>query len=609
MKSRGKRTPCQCKHGLHGLARGLGGVDRKRLFEQRKRFKAAFLQREGARLEKDRPAEPRFQRVRFVAGESEEPVEIPGGEIAPAEQERHLGGVDRADEAHLRVVRGRGHRGVEVGKSAGREGLSASQRGVARLEDAGESAAGQRERVARIRLEQALEVLAGLARRGGGARVRPLEQGEARRVDPVARGGRGHEGASKREEDRDAVHGVARKGTPSRRVTHVENPRDFPGPTLTSPRACGLWGAARRPRMISVKVTQLTKRFGPVTALRGLDLTIEPGELFFLLGPSGCGKTTLLRSMAGFYLPEEGTIHFGDEDVTRLPPHKRNTGMMFQSYALWPHMSVAQNVAFGLEERKVPRAEIKRRVGAALESVHMGGYADRRPNQLSGGQQQRVALARALVIRPRCLLLDEPLSNLDARLRLEMRGEIRRVCKEFNLTTVYVTHDQKEALSIADRMAVLDGGRILQVGAPPEVYRRPVDRTVAHFIGETNFIEGTVRSVGGGRAVVDTPLGRFEGVPTAGASALAEGGAAILSIRPECLRLSANGSAGGGERINRVDCEVGEAVYLGEVAQYALLTAGAALKVFELNPRRLIQAGRKGVVASADPEDVAVLAG
>jgi iron(III) transport system ATP-binding protein len=265
--------------------------------------------------------------------------------------------------------------------------------------------------------------------------------------------------------------------------------------------------------MISIRVQQLTKRFGAVTALHQLDLTIEPGELFFLLGPSGCGKTTLLRSMAGFYIPEEGRILFGDEDVTRLAPHKRNTGMMFQSYALWPHMTVAENVAFGLEERKVAAGEIKRRVGEALESVRMGQYAERRPNQLSGGQQQRIALARALVIRPRCLLLDEPLSNLDAKLRLEMRTEIRRVCKEFKLTTVYVTHDQKEALSISDRMAILEGGRILQVGTPREVYKRPARKTVANFIGETDFLPGKVVSVGGGNLTVETAIGRFEGLP------------------------------------------------------------------------------------------------
>jgi iron(III) transport system ATP-binding protein len=360
---------------------------------------------------------------------------------------------------------------------------------------------------------------------------------------------------------------------------------------------------ARRSRMISVKVTNVTKRFGNVTALDGIDLTIQPGELFFLLGPSGCGKTTLLRSLAGFYIPDAGSIHFGSENVTTLPPHQRNTGMMFQSYALWPHMTVADNVAFGLEERRVPRNEINQRVRAALASVQMENYAARRPNQLSGGQQQRVALARALVIRPRCLLLDEPLSNLDARLRLEMRGEIRRVCKEFNLTTVYVTHDQKEALSIADRMAILAGGKILQVGAPREIYRRPTDRVVANFIGETNFIEGTIESVNGVRAVVSTALGRFVGVLTRIDQRPRDGAKATLSIRPECLHL---GQTLGGDA-NRLTCTVGDAVYLGEVAQYELRADDVALKVLELNPRQLIAAGRTGVVATVDPEDVAVL--
>jgi iron(III) transport system ATP-binding protein len=357
--------------------------------------------------------------------------------------------------------------------------------------------------------------------------------------------------------------------------------------------------------MISVKVTNLTKRFGNVTALDNLDLTIQPGELFFLLGPSGCGKTTLLRSMAGFYFPEAGSIFFGTENVTQVPPHQRNTGMMFQSYALWPHMTVAENVAFGLEERRVPRDEITQRVGEALESVKMGSFAARRPNQLSGGQQQRVALARALVIRPRCLLLDEPLSNLDARLRLEMRGEIRRVCKEFNLTTVYVTHDQKEALSIADRMAILDAGRVLQVGAPREIYRRPTDRVVANFIGETNFIDGEIESTNGVSAVVTTALGRFVGVLTRIDQRPRTGAKATLSIRPECLHLDQTVVGDS----NRMTCTVGDAVYLGEVAQYELRADAVVLKALELNPRQLIAAGRTGVVASVDPEDVAVLLG
>lgn len=355
-------------------------------------------------------------------------------------------------------------------------------------------------------------------------------------------------------------------------------------------------------RMISIRIQQLTKRFGTVTALHQLDLTIAPGELFFLLGPSGCGKTTLLRSLAGFYIPDEGQIFFGDEDVTRLAPHKRNTGMMFQSYALWPHMTVAQNVAFGLEERRVAKDEIKRRVGEALESVRMESYAERRPNQLSGGQQQRVALARALVIRPRCLLLDEPLSNLDAKLRLEMRAEIRRVCQEFKLTTVYVTHDQKEALSISDRMAILDGGRIRQVGSPREVYKRPVCKLVANFIGETDFIAGKIVSAGGGRATVETAVGRFEGVLGDPAATPAVGTAVTVSVRPECWTLSREAPAR-----NAVKGRIGEAVYLGEVAQYDFVTGGLTLNILELNPRFLDQSARGELFASAAPEDVVVL--
>ncbi|MSU24072.1 MAG: ABC transporter ATP-binding protein [Opitutus sp.] len=354
--------------------------------------------------------------------------------------------------------------------------------------------------------------------------------------------------------------------------------------------------------MISIRIQQLTKRFGTVTALHQLDLTIAPGELFFLLGPSGCGKTTLLRSLAGFYIPDEGQIFFGDEDVTRLAPHKRNTGMMFQSYALWPHMTVAQNVAFGLEERRVAKDEIKRRVGEALESVRMESYAERRPNQLSGGQQQRVALARALVIRPRCLLLDEPLSNLDAKLRLEMRAEIRRVCQEFKLTTVYVTHDQKEALSISDRMAILDGGRIRQVGSPREVYKRPVCKLVANFIGETDFIAGKIVSAGGGRATVETAVGRFEGVLGDPAATPAVGTAVTVSVRPECWTLSREAPAR-----NAVKGRIGEAVYLGEVAQYDFVTGGLTLNILELNPRFLDQSARGELFASAAPEDVVVL--
>jgi iron(III) transport system ATP-binding protein len=357
--------------------------------------------------------------------------------------------------------------------------------------------------------------------------------------------------------------------------------------------------------MISIQVKQLTKQFGSIVALHGLDLTINPGELFFLLGPSGCGKTTLLRTIAGFYIPEKGQILFGNDDVTHLEPHKRNTGMMFQSYALWPHMTVAENVAFGLEERKVPADEIKKRVGEALESVKMSKYADRKPNQLSGGQQQRIALARALVIRPRCLLLDEPLSNLDAKLRLEMRTEIRRVCKEFQLTTVYVTHDQKEALSVADRMAILESGHILQVGTPREVYKRPTRMTVANFIGETDFLPGKVLGMVGNYVTVETAVGKFDGVFGDATAVPAVGAEVTVSIRPECWELHRNA-----ESRNVVRGRIGQSTYLGEVAQYEFVTGnGTQLKIFERNPRFVDGASRGELYATVEPDDVVVLVG
>jgi iron(III) transport system ATP-binding protein len=354
--------------------------------------------------------------------------------------------------------------------------------------------------------------------------------------------------------------------------------------------------------MISITIDNLVKKFGENVALNGLNFRIEPGELFFLLGPSGCGKTTLLRNIAGFYIPEGGRILFGDDDVTHLPPHQRNTGMMFQSYALWPHMTVAQNVAFGLVERKVPKQETDQRVGEALESVRMSAYASRKIAQLSGGQQQRVALARALVIRPRCLLLDEPLSNLDAKLRLEMRTEIRRVCKAFGLTAIYVTHDQKEALSISDRMAILESGNIAQIGDPESVYRRPVSRVVADFIGETNFVPGTLVSADADGGVVETPIGRFQGVFSDPAWKPSAGDEVTLSIRPEAWTIR-SGTPGG----NAVAGRIGEAIYLGEVAQYQFQCADRSLKIFELNPRPSQRGADASLFASVDPEDVVIL--
>jgi iron(III) transport system ATP-binding protein len=273
--------------------------------------------------------------------------------------------------------------------------------------------------------------------------------------------------------------------------------------------------------------------------------------------------------------------------------------MMFQSYALWPHLSVFGNVAFGLEERRLPKAEVKARTEEALAAVQMAGLGERRIHQLSGGQQQRVALARAMVVRPRCLLLDEPLSNLDAKLRLEMRGEIRRICREFGLTAIYVTHDQGEALSIADRMAVLRQGRIEQIGTPRDIYRGPRSRFVADFMGETNFLEGRVVARANGEAQVETAVGTLTARAEEGAWPVGE--KATLSIRPESWRM---GSDGG------IACRVASRVYLGQTAQITVTpqaATGQTLRVLELNPR-FAGAENGGIVSlSVAPEEVVLL--
>jgi iron(III) transport system ATP-binding protein len=353
---------------------------------------------------------------------------------------------------------------------------------------------------------------------------------------------------------------------------------------------------------VAVTIRDLTIRFGSKVAVERVSLAIEPGELFLLLGPSGCGKTTLLRSVAGFVAPRagEGAIHFGDAEVTREPAHARNAGMVFQSFALWPHLSVFENVAFGLRERKVAKGELAARVEAALESTRMKGYGPRRIDELSGGEQQRVALARALVVRPRCLLLDEPLSNLDARLRETMRGEIRRLCKEHGLTTIYVTHDQKEALAVADRIGVMSAGRLLQVGPPADVYRRPRSRAVAAFLGETNLVRGRVVEASPSTLRVDTALGAIIAARTDGV-APTPGAEVWLSIRPECLRVV---GPGGGPNTLRGRQE--EVVYLGELAARRLRVGETSLSFFELNPRAGT-ASTDEVIVSVEPADVVVL--
>lgn len=352
--------------------------------------------------------------------------------------------------------------------------------------------------------------------------------------------------------------------------------------------------------MDAIHADSIIKDFGEVRALDGVSLRVEAGELFFLLGGSGCGKTTLLRCIAGLEEPTSGQIFFDGEDVTVLPTHKREAAMVFQSYALWPHMTVGQNIGFGLEERKVARNEIAERVKEVLEMVRMPGFEDRGIDQMSGGQQQRVSLARALVVKPKCLLLDEPLSNLDAQLRLEMRSEIRRIVKENGLTGVYVTHDQAEALSMADRLAVMNSGKIQQVGTPEQIYRNPRTSYVASFIGETNLLAGKVNEVVGGGAVsVVTDAGELRGritddewVPVAGEQAHA-------SIRPEAVRIS----VGKGE----LQGTVTQTMYLGDTIQYRVrLVEGTEMQVSEVNPRMVL---KEGTVAGLEfeSEDVVIL--
>jgi iron(III) transport system ATP-binding protein len=311
-----------------------------------------------------------------------------------------------------------------------------------------------------------------------------------------------------------------------------------------------------------IAVHDLTKRFGPLEVVSRVAFSIGEGELFTLLGPSGCGKTTLLRLIAGFYAPDEGEIRFDDARVNYVPPHERGIGMVFQNYALWPHMTVFQNVAYGLKLRKIGRAEIEERVKGALDKVQLAGLGERYPGQLSGGQQQRVALARALVLNPKILLLDEPLSNLDAKIRVQVRAEIRKLQKELGITTVYVTHDQEEALTLSDRIAVLNQGKLFQVGAPRELYERPANRFVADFIGINNLVDGTVRAVDatGGRLTVDSALGELRALPS---ERLRAGEKCVVCVRPENVAVG----EGGGER-NFVKGAIAFAAYLGNTLRY-----------------------------------------
>ena len=326
--------------------------------------------------------------------------------------------------------------------------------------------------------------------------------------------------------------------------------------------------------MTTVDIASVAKSYAGTPVLTDISVRFEEGSFTSLLGPSGSGKTTLLRIVAGFIAPDQGRIVIGAQDVTRVPVWARNIGMVFQSYALFPHMTVAENVAFGLARRGIKGAEVRRRVERALDLVRLPDYGGRMPKQLSGGQQQRVALARAVVIEPSVLLLDEPLSALDRRLRQEMQVELLRIQRESGLTTIFVTHDQEEALTLSDRVAILDRGRILQIGAPAEVYERPRTRFAAEFLGNSNFLQGRVE--GGAVVLADgSRIGVSDPLPASGE--------VTLAVRPEKMTIHAEGAAIPADR-NRLRARVRDVLYAGPALTYTLeQPQGGVLRVFAQN--------------------------
>jgi len=330
----------------------------------------------------------------------------------------------------------------------------------------------------------------------------------------------------------------------------------------------------------SLALEGLAKSYGETPVVAGVDLAIHPGEFVTLLGPSGCGKTTILRMVAGLTPPNAGRILLDGADITALPAHKRNMGLVFQNYALFPHMDVAGNVAFGLEMRGMKRAEASRRVQAVLDLVRLGGFAARRPRELSGGQQQRVALARALVVRPAVLLLDEPLSNLDAKLREDLRDEIRAIQERLRTTTLFVTHDQAEALTMSDRVVVLNAGRIEQVGTPVEIYDQPASPFVATFIGRVNRLDCTVAASDAAGSTLTAPGLRGRSV-----RALPAGARARAMVRPQRISLA----AGHVEGENHLAGTVRRVVFAGDIVQVEVETPAGALTVEQ--PRRGLAQG------------------
>jgi iron(III) transport system ATP-binding protein len=318
---------------------------------------------------------------------------------------------------------------------------------------------------------------------------------------------------------------------------------------------------------VKVEARNIAMSYGKTQVLRDINLVIEPGEFFALLGPSGSGKSTLLRLVAGFNHAQSGQLLIDGEDVSQVPPWQRNVGMVFQNYALWPHMTVWENVAFGLEERKLPKPEIKQKAAAALELVSLADYAQRRPSQLSGGQQQRVALARTIAIEPKVLLLDEPLSNLDAKLRVHMRDELRTLQRKLGITTIFVTHDQEEAMTTADRIAVMDQGVIQQIGTPMGLFDNPVNRFVANFVGTINLLPGTIRKASDGVvSLVSSTLGdiKLPNLPH-----VPKEGDVEIGFRPHALTLRVADSARDHEHV-WLQGTVSGYEFLGEFVRYRI---------------------------------------
>ncbi len=358
-----------------------------------------------------------------------------------------------------------------------------------------------------------------------------------------------------------------------------------------------------------IRLTDLTKHFRDVRAVDRVTMDIRSGEFFSMLGPSGCGKTTTLRMIGGFELPTAGRIELRGRDVTTDAPDKRPVNMVFQNYALFPHLDVHENVAFGLRRKGVEKSDTKRRVGEALDLVHLGGYDKRKPNQLSGGQQQRVALARALVNRPNVLLLDEPLGALDLKLRKALQVELKRVQVEVGITFVYVTHDQEEALTMSDRIAVMRGGKVEQLGTPEELYERPLTRFVADFIGTSNLLTGAIESIDGRFAVVRLTSGETCLTSAAG-DGVSVGRRVELSIRPESVALDArNGDGAEATDVpGAIPATVEQVAYLGGSVQYLVRSMGG-LTITALAPKIGARLPVGGIVdVTWSPGDALVLA-